>query len=338
MHSIPPKLLYFDHSMKCERRGQAGVEAELRGRAERRRCGVDARQRRLQAPQVPHSARGRRASRDRGAESRAEGRRGPSCVSASLGHPFRSPNSAVPRSVRSWILALPPRVGPAPWPPALLSRRHPAELRLLLDEGGKGPSGFSCWSVKELERGCMSRGGGAQLRAAAGNRREPRAQRCGTAAVLWRTRAALRRVRCGGCQARACASAASAHGSVLFVLPVHLETEMLPGWGLAALLSGANGFPGAATPRALGATRVQQSSAALSRSQRLGAPLALRGRMKPQRCCRADAPRCTQPPAKQSLVPGGGGFRAWPWHALLPGSNERGENSGPCRGEEKNPL
>lgn len=27
---------------------------------------------------------------------------------------------------------------------------------LLLDEGGKEPSGFSCWSMKEREQGCIS--------------------------------------------------------------------------------------------------------------------------------------------------------------------------------------
>lgn len=44
----------------------------------------------------------------------------------------------------------------------------------------------------------------------------------------------------------------------------------------------------------------------LSCSQQLGAPLALWGRMKPQQRCRADAPRCTQPPTEQSLALGGG--------------------------------
>lgn len=57
-------------------------------------------------------------------------------------------------------------------------------LWLLLDEGGKGRSGFSCWSTKEPGAGLHLLWGCAQLRAAAGNREKQREHR--TAAALWR--------------------------------------------------------------------------------------------------------------------------------------------------------
>lgn len=99
-----------------------------------------------------------------------------------LGHPFQSPT--VPCSVRSWILTLPPQA--AHHPDLLLC--FPKDILpsswLLLDEGGKGRSGFSCWSTKELGAGLHLLWGCAQLRAAAGNREKQREHR--TAAALWR--------------------------------------------------------------------------------------------------------------------------------------------------------
>lgn len=142
-----------------------------------------------------------------------------------LGHPFQSPT--VPCSVRSWILTLPPQA--AHHPDLLLC--FPKDILpsswLLLDEGGKGRSGFSCWSTKELGAGLHLLWGCAQGCGRKQGEAEG-AQDCCSALEVCATRPEPGMcVQSGGYPARTRPSLALSHGSVLVVLMVHLQTEKL---------------------------------------------------------------------------------------------------------------